>query len=44
VGIASWILSLVPFLGGLAAFVLHGTAVSYLTVVGVHFYQLLRTP
>ena len=44
VGIASWILSLVPFLGGLAAFVLHGAAVSYLTVVGVHFYQLLRTP
>lgn len=43
VGIASWILSLVPFLGGLAAFVLHGAAVSYLTVVGVHFYQLLRT-
>ena len=42
VGIASWILSLVPFLGGLAAFVLHGAAVSYLTVVGVHFYQLLR--
>ena len=44
VGIASWILSLVPFFGGLAAFVLHGAAVSYLTVVGVHFYQLLRTP
>lgn len=43
VGIASWILSLVPFLGGLAAFVLHGAAVSYLTVAGVHFYQLLRT-
>lgn len=44
VSIGSWILSLVPFLGGLAAFVLHGAAVSYLTVVGVHFYQLLRTP
>jgi hypothetical protein len=44
IGIASWILSLVPFLGSLAAFVLHGAAVSYLTVVGVHFYQLLRTP
>lgn len=44
VGIASWILALVPFLGSLAAFVLHGAAVSYLTVVGVHFYQLLRTP
>ena len=43
-GIASWILSLVPFLGGLASFVLHGAAVSYLTVVGVHFYRLLRTP
>jgi hypothetical protein len=43
VGIASWILSLVPFLGGLAAFVLHGALVSYLTVVGVHLYQVLRT-
>ncbi len=31
-----------PFLGGLASFVLHGAAMSYLTVVGVHFYQLLR--
>ena len=44
VAIASWIVGLVPFLGSLASFVLHGAAVSYLTVVGVHFYQLLRTP
>jgi hypothetical protein len=29
----------VPFLGGLASFVLNGAAVSYLTVVGVHFYR-----
>jgi hypothetical protein len=41
-GIASWILSFVPFLGGLASFVLQGAAMSYLTVVGVHFYALLR--
>ena len=41
-GIASWILSFVPFLGGLASFVLQGAAMSYLTVVGVHFYGLLR--
>lgn len=41
VGIASWILSLVPFLGGLASFVLHGVALSYLTVVAVGFYQAL---
>ena len=41
-GIASWILSFVPFLGGLASFVLQGAAMSYLTVVGVHFYVLLR--
>ena len=39
----SWILVVrIPFLGGLASFVLHGAAVSYLTVVGVHFYALLR--
>ena len=44
VAIASWIVGLVPFLGGLAAFVLHGAAVSYLTVVGVQFYRTLRTP
>jgi len=42
VGIAAWILSFVPFLGGLASFVLQGAAMSYLTVVGVHFYALLR--
>jgi hypothetical protein len=42
VGIAAWILSFVPFLGGLASFVLQGAAMSYLTVVGVHFYVLLR--
>src|SRR5262245_39541483 len=39
-GIASWILSFIPFLGGLASFVLQGAAMSYLTVVGVHFYRL----
>jgi hypothetical protein len=45
VAIGGWLLGLVPFLGGLASFVLHGAAVSYLTVVGVHYYQLLlRTP
>jgi hypothetical protein len=44
VAIATWIVGLVPFLGGLASFVLHGAAVSYLTVVGVHVYQMLRTP
>jgi hypothetical protein len=44
VGIASWIMHLVPLLGSLASFVLHGAAASYLTVVGVHFYQLLRMP
>jgi len=41
-GIASWILSYIPFLGGLASFVLQGAAMSYLTVVGVRFYGLLR--
>ena len=41
-GIASWIFSFIPFLGGLASFVLQGAAMSYLTVVGVHFYVLLR--
>jgi hypothetical protein len=44
VAIVSWIVGLVPLLGGLASFVLHGAAVSYLTVVGVHVYQMLRTP
>ena len=43
VGIAAWILSFVPFLGGLASFVLQAAAMSYLAVVGVHFYALLRT-
>jgi hypothetical protein len=42
VAIATWIVGLVPLLGGLASFVLNGAAVSYLTVVGVHFYRLLR--
>ena len=41
--VAAWILALVPLLGGLASFVLHGAAVSYLTVVGVHFYRTLGT-
>jgi hypothetical protein len=40
---AAWILAQVPLLGGLASFVLHGAAVSYLTVVGVHFYRTLGT-
>jgi len=40
-GIASWILGLIPFLGALASFVLHGAALSYLTVVGVSLYQAL---
>jgi len=46
VGVAfvAWIVGHVPFLGGLASFVLHGAAVSYLTVVGVHVYQQIRTP
>jgi hypothetical protein len=43
VGIVAWIVGLVPVLGGLASFVIHGAAVSYLTVVGVHVYQVLRT-
>jgi hypothetical protein len=42
VAIATWIVGMVPLLGGLASFVLNGAAVSYLTIVGVHFYQLLR--
>jgi hypothetical protein len=44
VAIAAWILELIPFLGGLAAFVLYGAALSYLTVVGVRFYRTLATP
>jgi hypothetical protein len=44
VAIVSWIVGLVPLLGGLASFGLHGAAVTYLTVVGVHVYQMLRTP
>jgi hypothetical protein len=44
VAIASWIVGFVPFLGGLASFVLHGAAFSYLTVVLVRFYQTLATP
>jgi hypothetical protein len=44
VAIVSWIVHLVPLLGGLASFLLHGAAASYLTVVGVHFYRLLGTP
>lgn len=42
--IVAWIVGWVPFLGGLASFVVHSAAVSYLTVVGVHVYQTLRTP
>ena len=43
VAIASWTLRLVPFLGMLASFALHGAAVSYLTVVGVYYYGMLRS-
>ena len=41
--VAAWILGLVPLLVGLASFVLHGAAISYLTVVGVDFYRALGT-
>jgi hypothetical protein len=41
VAIASWIVGLIPFLGFLASFVLHGAALSYLTVVAVRFYRIL---
>lgn len=41
VAIGSWIVGLVPFLGALASFVLHGAALSYLTVVAVRFYRTL---
>jgi hypothetical protein len=44
VGIASWIVGHVPLLGGLASFVLHGAALSYLTVVTVGLYRALATP
>ncbi len=44
VGIASWIVGLVPFLGGLASFALHGAALSYLTVVTVGLYRALAAP
>jgi hypothetical protein len=43
VAIASWTLGLVPFLGALASFALHGAAISYLTVVGVYYYGMLRS-
>lgn len=43
VAIASWILGFIPFLGALASFVLHGAALSYLTVVAVRFYRTLAT-
>jgi hypothetical protein len=43
VGVASWTVGLVPFVGALASFALHGAAVSYLTVVGVHYYGMLRS-
>jgi hypothetical protein len=44
VWIVSWILHLIPLLGGLASFVLHGAAASYFTVLLVHYYRLLGTP
>jgi hypothetical protein len=40
--IAGSILGLIPVLGGLAWFVLSAAAVSYLTVVGVQYYRILR--
>jgi hypothetical protein len=43
VAIGSWILGLIPFLGFLASFVLHGAALSYLTVVAVRFYRTFAT-
>jgi hypothetical protein len=42
VGIASWIVGLVPVLGHLASFVLQSAALSYLTVVAVGLYRALR--
>jgi hypothetical protein len=44
VAIGSWIVGLIPFLGHLASFVLHGAALSYLTVVAVRFYRAVATP
>jgi hypothetical protein len=43
VALGAWIVGWVPLLGGLASFLLHGAAVSYLAVVGVHFYRTLGT-
>lgn len=42
--IAGSILGMIPVLGGLAWFVLSAAAVSYVAVVGVQFYHVLRTP
>jgi hypothetical protein len=44
VAIGSWIVGLVPVLGHLASFVLHGAALSYLTVVAVRLYRAVATP
>jgi hypothetical protein len=44
VAIGSWVVGLIPVLGYLASFVLHGAALSYLTVVAVRFYRTLATP
>jgi hypothetical protein len=44
VGVAGWVVSVVPFVGGLASVALHVGAVSYLTVVGVRLYQALAVP
>jgi hypothetical protein len=38
VGIASWIVGIVPLLGPLASFILHSAALSYLMVVSVAMY------
>jgi hypothetical protein len=43
VAFGSWIIGLIPFLGFLASFVLHGAALSYLTVVAVRLYRTLGT-
>jgi hypothetical protein len=42
--VASWIVGFVPFVGGLAAFVLPGVVSSNLTVVFVRFYRTLAAP
>ena len=43
VAFGSWIVGMIPLLGFLASFVLHGAALSYLTVVAVRLYRALAT-